>query len=233
MKHLKKLDQLQDRLSMSFKYIAGWFVVVQSLSPAQICNPLDCSMPGSSDLHCLSEFAQIHVHRVCKAISPSHPLSPTFAFAFPLSMSTGHGVHLSPHSVCPALSLARASSTAVTEAATSPSPPPSFYGFHHSCCDSHLLLSSFLSQFLLLLPSPAPDDHHWRAEPSEWAPLCLGREDTGTAHYSNFWSTFWISGFFFNKFDIPARFGSFSDVRSSPETLEWEHWLQDPRIAEN
>ena len=24
-----------------------------------------------------------------------------------------------------------------------------------------------------------------------------------------------------------------SDQRSSPETLEWEHWLQDPRLPEN
>ena len=45
-------------------------------------------------------------------------------------------------------------------------------------------------------------------------------------------STFWISGLFFNKFDIPARFGSFSDMRSSPETLEWVYWLQDPRLPD-
>ena len=27
-----------------------------------LCNPMDCSMPASSSLHYLSEFAQIHVH---------------------------------------------------------------------------------------------------------------------------------------------------------------------------
>ena len=27
-----------------------------------LCNPMDCCMPASSVLHCLLEFAQIHVH---------------------------------------------------------------------------------------------------------------------------------------------------------------------------
>ena len=27
-----------------------------------LCDPVDCSTPGSSVLHCLLEFAQIHVH---------------------------------------------------------------------------------------------------------------------------------------------------------------------------
>ena len=37
-------------------------VVVQSLSCAQLCNLMDCSMPGSSVLHYLPEFAQIQIH---------------------------------------------------------------------------------------------------------------------------------------------------------------------------
>ena len=41
-----------------------------------LCNSVDCSMPGSSVLICLLEFAQIHVHWVSDAIQPSlcHPL---------------------------------------------------------------------------------------------------------------------------------------------------------------
>ena len=35
---------------------------------------MDCSMPGSSVLHCLLEFARIYVHWVSDAILPSHPL---------------------------------------------------------------------------------------------------------------------------------------------------------------
>ena len=27
-----------------------------------LCNPMDCSTPGFSVLHCLLEFAQTHVH---------------------------------------------------------------------------------------------------------------------------------------------------------------------------
>ena len=39
------------------------------------CDPMDCSTPGFPVLHCLPEFAQIHVHRVGDATQPSHPLS--------------------------------------------------------------------------------------------------------------------------------------------------------------
>ena len=35
---------------------------------------MDCSPPGSLVLHCLPEFAQIHVHGVGDAIQPSRPL---------------------------------------------------------------------------------------------------------------------------------------------------------------
>ena len=35
---------------------------VQSLSHVRLCDPMDCSMQGSSVFHYLSKFAQIHVH---------------------------------------------------------------------------------------------------------------------------------------------------------------------------
>ena len=50
---------------------------------------MDCSMPGSSVLHCLPEFAQIHVHWVSDAIQQSHPLLPSSPFAFNLSQHQG------------------------------------------------------------------------------------------------------------------------------------------------
>ena len=37
-------------------------VVIQLLNHVQLCDPMDCSLPGSSVLHCLLEFAQIHDH---------------------------------------------------------------------------------------------------------------------------------------------------------------------------
>ena len=37
-------------------------VVVQLLSHFLLCDPMACSTPGSSVLHCLPGFAQIHVH---------------------------------------------------------------------------------------------------------------------------------------------------------------------------
>ena len=51
-----------------------------------LCNPMGCSMPGSSVHHYFLEFAQMHFHRVSDAIWPSHPLPPTsFAFSLPRS----------------------------------------------------------------------------------------------------------------------------------------------------
>ena len=42
---------------------------VQSLSHVWLCNPVNCSMPDSSVLHYLLEFAQIHVHWTGDSIS--------------------------------------------------------------------------------------------------------------------------------------------------------------------
>jgi len=50
---------------------------------------MDCSRPGSSVLHYLPEFAQIHVHCVGDAIRSSHPLLPNSPFAFNLSQHHG------------------------------------------------------------------------------------------------------------------------------------------------
>ena len=47
--------------------------VTQSCST--LFEPLDCSTPGFPILHHLLELVQTHVHRVCDAIQPSHPLS--------------------------------------------------------------------------------------------------------------------------------------------------------------
>ena len=51
------------------------FSSVQSLSCVQLCEPMNCSMPGLPVHHQLPEFTQSHVYRVGDAIQPSHPLS--------------------------------------------------------------------------------------------------------------------------------------------------------------
>ena len=47
-----------------------------------LCDPMNRSTPGLPVYHQLPEFTQTHVHQVCDAIQPSHPLSshspPTF-----------------------------------------------------------------------------------------------------------------------------------------------------------
>ena len=48
-----------------------------------IYDPMNYSMPGSPALHCLPEFAQIHVHWISDAIQPFHPLLPSSLLSFP------------------------------------------------------------------------------------------------------------------------------------------------------
>ena len=61
------------------------FSSVQSFSRAQLCDPMDCSMPDFPVLHQLPEFAQTHVHKVHDAIQPTHLLSSASPPAFNLS----------------------------------------------------------------------------------------------------------------------------------------------------
>ena len=62
---------------------------VQFSSVAQLCmtfcNPMDCSTPGLPVHHQLPESTQTHVHWVCDAIQPSHPLSSPSPPAFNLA----------------------------------------------------------------------------------------------------------------------------------------------------
>ena len=66
---------------------------VQFSSVAQscptLCDPMDCSSPGLPVHHQLPEFTQIHVHWVCDAIQPSHPLSSPSLPTFNLSQHQG------------------------------------------------------------------------------------------------------------------------------------------------
>ena len=54
-----------------------------------LCDPLDCSTPGLPVPHHLLKFAQVHVHCICDAIQPSHPLSPSSPSAFNFSQHQG------------------------------------------------------------------------------------------------------------------------------------------------
>ena len=52
-------------------------VLVSSVAQScpTLCDPMNHSTPGFPVHHQLPEFTQTHVHRVCDAIQPSHPLS--------------------------------------------------------------------------------------------------------------------------------------------------------------
>ena len=54
-----------------------------------LCDPMDCSMPGLPVHHQLLEFTQTHVHRICDAIQPSHPLLSPSSPSLNLSQDQG------------------------------------------------------------------------------------------------------------------------------------------------
>ena len=64
-------------------------VVVQSLSPVPLCNPMDGSIPGYLVLHHVPKLAETHVHWVSDAIQKSCPLSFPSPSAFNLSQHQG------------------------------------------------------------------------------------------------------------------------------------------------
>ena len=57
-----------------FFFSSVQFSSVTQLCPTH-CDPMNCSTPGLLVHHQLLEFTQTHVHRVCDAIQPPHPLS--------------------------------------------------------------------------------------------------------------------------------------------------------------
>ena len=54
-----------------------------------LCDPMDCSIPGLPVVHCLLEFAQVHVHWVGDAIQPSHPMPPSSPFCLQSFLASG------------------------------------------------------------------------------------------------------------------------------------------------
>ena len=70
-------------------YVIRCIVVVQLLVRVQLCDPMDCSMPGFPVIHYLPEFAQTYVHWVHDAIKPSHSMSPPSPSALNLPQYQG------------------------------------------------------------------------------------------------------------------------------------------------
>ena len=54
-----------------------------------LCDPIDCSTPGSPVLSYLLEFAQVPAHWIIEATQPSHLLSPLFSFYPPSLLTPG------------------------------------------------------------------------------------------------------------------------------------------------
>ena len=62
-----------DKSWMRFLDLLQFSSVTQSCPTLR--DPMNCSTPGLPVHHQLLEFTQTHVHQVCDAIQPSHPLS--------------------------------------------------------------------------------------------------------------------------------------------------------------
>ena len=75
---------LQSLLELRFVIL----VQFSTQSCPTVCDPMDYSMTGLHVHHQLPEFIQTHVHWVCDAIQPSHPLSSP-SLTFKLSQHQG------------------------------------------------------------------------------------------------------------------------------------------------
>ena len=74
---------LSTRVSSECWYYSIFKFSVHLISPViqsclTLCDPMDCSTPGLPVHHQLLELVQTHVHQVCDALQPSHPLLFTY-----------------------------------------------------------------------------------------------------------------------------------------------------------
>ena len=76
---------LQSLLELRFVIL----VQFSTQSCPTVCDPMYYSMTGLHVHHQLPEFIQTHVHWVCDAIQPSHPLSSPSPLTFKLSQHQG------------------------------------------------------------------------------------------------------------------------------------------------
>ena len=67
----EQLSQYENHFPQELPRSYLFVVAVQSLSHVQLCDLMNCSMPGFPVLHYLLEFAQTPVHWVDDAIQPS------------------------------------------------------------------------------------------------------------------------------------------------------------------
>ena len=76
---------------ISQRFILCSWIQFSSVSQScpTLCNSMDCSTSGFPVHHQLLEVTQTHVHQVCDAIQPSHPLSSPSPPAFSLSQHQG------------------------------------------------------------------------------------------------------------------------------------------------
>ena len=81
--HVKNLEWSAFFPELTFhSCVINYVSSVQLPSHFQLCNPMDCSMPGLPVYHQLLELAHTHVHWIDDAIQLSHPLSSPSPLAY-------------------------------------------------------------------------------------------------------------------------------------------------------
>ena len=80
------IPEVYDLSSKGFFFINAQF---SHSVMSDLCNPMDCSLPGFPIHHQPPEFIQPHVHQVSDAIQPSQPLSSPSPPTFNLSQNEG------------------------------------------------------------------------------------------------------------------------------------------------
>ena len=69
--------------------LRNWLTWLLLISGSVMSDSMECSIAGFPVLHCLTEFAQTHVHWVNNAFQPSQPLLPPSHLTFNLSQHPG------------------------------------------------------------------------------------------------------------------------------------------------
>ena len=72
---------------MSWDFCCCCYLATQSCP--DLCDLMDCSIPGLPVLHHLTEFAQVHVYCISDVVQSFHPLMPSSLSALNLSKHQG------------------------------------------------------------------------------------------------------------------------------------------------
>ena len=92
--HLSKTPPPPNRIALTFRISTYKFCCFCSVTHLclNLCDPMDCSVPGLPVLHHLAEFAQVLVHCINDAIQPFHQVRQIRWSGIPISLTAFHSL---------------------------------------------------------------------------------------------------------------------------------------------